>query len=231
MTESGIPLTIVIPTFNEALNIRGFLQKLQPLRAQGCEIILADGDSEDGTPIIAKMWVDQVVVAPKGRAQQMNAGALRARGNKLLFLHADTSLPSNIIDWLKWFVVQPEQSWGFFCVRLSGKSVAFRVIEKCINVRSRLTAVATGDQAIYVGRDQFRALGGFDDIPLMEDVSLSKTLKKISPPTIWDSPVITDSRRWEKRGTVATVLLMWKLRLMYWLGVSPNYLAKKYYGR
>jgi rSAM/selenodomain-associated transferase 2 len=210
---------------NEAAVIEQTLQPLQRFREQGVELIVVDGGSKDSTEDVAKPLVDLYLHSEKGRACQMNHGAAHASGQVLLFLHSDTLLPD---DFLTPFFVVKEKLWGFFPVRLSGAHWLLRCVEKSMNLRSRLTRVATGDQTIWVTRSLWSDVGGFQSIPLMEDVELSKRLRKIESPLVADQPVVTSSRRWESRGVVGTILLMWRLRLLYFLGVSPSYLAARY---
>lgn len=221
-------LSIVIPVLNERETLGATLSALQPLRAQGCEIVVVDGGSEDGTPALARAGADRVMAAPRGRARQMNAGARAANGEVLLFLHADTRLPPEaaclIVNGLA------HAGWGRFDVRLSGRQPALRVIERLMNWRSRLTGIATGDQAIFVRREWFAAVGGFPDVPLMEDVALCRRLKKLGLPHCLAQRAITSSRRWETGGIVRTVLLMWRLRLAYFFGADPARLARRYHG-
>jgi rSAM/selenodomain-associated transferase 2 len=223
--------SIIIPTFNEAPTIHFFLQQLQALRsADCCEIIIVDGGSSDNTVSLATPFVDQVIAAEAGRACQMNAGASVAAGRWLLFLHADTFFPATI----KTELLQLSEStykWGFFPVRLSGEHFLFRVIERAISWRSRLSKVATGDQAIVVEKDLFKEAGGYADLLLMEDIALTKHLRQHASPWVFDQPVITSSRRWEKNGIVKTIFLMWLLRAAYFFGASPRVLARIYYGR
>ncbi|WP_246840971.1 TIGR04283 family arsenosugar biosynthesis glycosyltransferase [Hahella sp. CCB-MM4] len=227
MTEPNI--SIVIPVLNEEASIASFLRLLQPSRANGAEVILVDGGSTDGTRKAAEAFCDKVIDSEKGRARQMNAGAAVARGNLLLFLHADTQLPESFLDLLSKFQQSPKQ-WGRFNVSLSGSKLMFSVISFMINWRSRISGIATGDQAIFVKRSAFDQVGGFSDIPLMEDVDLCKKLLKFSRPFCISEPVITSSRRWEVHGTWRTIFLMWKLRWKFALGVPPEVLVKEYYG-
>jgi rSAM/selenodomain-associated transferase 2 len=220
-------ISIVIPALNEADAIVATLVPLQTLRKQGFELLLADGGSSDETVALAAPLVDTLIQCEKGRALQMNAGAKKASGQWLLFLHADTQLPKPLSHWFD--TLETTQScWGFFPIRLSGESIFFRWIERAINWRSKLSAVATGDQCIFVRREPFFKVGGYQNIPLMEDVALSKALRKLSSPLIFSSPVISSSRRWEQYGVFRTVLLMWRLRLAYFLGVKPASLVKHY---
>ena len=224
-------LSIIVPALNEAENIGACLERLQPLRQSGHELIVVDGGSADETLAIAHSLADKVLVAPRGRAQQMNAGAGIASGEVLVFLHADTILPVQAADTIE-RACQRKCSdgvlWGRFDVRLSGRRMLYRLIEALINLRSRLTAVATGDQVIFIQRSLFQHVGGYPDIALMEDVAISKQLRSIARPFCLRPPVVTSSRRWEKQGIASTILLMWKLRLLYFCGVSPERLLKMY---
>lgn len=227
MNETRI--SIILPTLNEVGSIIAALQPLQILRRCGHEIILADGGSSDATVTLAEPWVDKVVHSGRGRAVQMNAGARGARGDILLFLHADTQLPPDadalILDALQ------ARDWGRFDVRLSGAHPLLRVVETLMNWRSRLTGIATGDQALFVRRCLFEKGGGFPEIPLMEDIALARALKKHGPPLCLKQRVLTSSRRWEQHGILRTIWLMWRLRLAYALGADPAQLVKSYYKR
>ncbi|KPP97161.1 TIGR04283 family arsenosugar biosynthesis glycosyltransferase [Marinobacter sp. HL-58] len=226
MTEP-LSLSVVVPVWQEAATIQAFLKTLQPLRAGGHEVIVVDGGSDDGTADLAKPWCDCVLVGGRGRSLQMNAGAEAARGNVLLFLHADTLLPGSALDRLGQFVASGAQ-WGRFDVQLSGNRMLFLVISWFMNHRSRLTGIATGDQAIFVRTPVFRALQGFAPVPLMEDVELCNRLRTVSAPYCIKDPVITDSRRWQQGGAWRTIFLMWRLRWRYWRGESPESLAVAY---
>jgi len=222
-----LQLSVIIPALNEACCIRDILQQLQALRAQGHEVILVDGGSCDETIALAQPLVDQLLPAPSGRALQMNLGAQAARGRVLWFLHADTRVPDQaarlIIE-----AVQQAGSWGRFDVRLSGDKVLLRLVERMMNWRSRLTGVASGDQGIFVTRELFEQIGGFAELPLMEDIDLSRRLKSQQRPVCLRDTLTTSSRRWEQQGILRTVVLMWYLRLAYFLGVSPARLAMHY---
>jgi rSAM/selenodomain-associated transferase 2 len=221
-------LSIVVPALNEGDTIGATLAALQPLRGRGCEVIVVDGGSADATVALARPLADAVVASRPGRARQQNAGAAAASGEILLFLHADTRLPRDahvlVTDGLR----RTGREWGRFDVRLTGRHPMLRVIERMMNLRSRLTGIATGDQAIFVRRSRFRAMGGFPDIPLMEDVALSETLKRVGPPLCLRETVQTSSRRWEQHGVYRTMVLMWSLRLAYRLGADPARLADRY---
>ncbi len=221
-------LSIIIPVLNEARSLQAHLPLLQSARAAGHELILVDGGSTDEGPALAVPLVDKLVRSPAGRAAQMNAGAAQASGDVLLFLHVDTRLPEGAIALLQQAFVQPAVQWGRFDVQLSGTHPAFRLIETMINLRSRVSGVATGDQALFLRAGLFHAIGGFPAIPLMEDVAITKTLRRLSRPLCLRERVTTSSRRWEQHGIVRTVLLMWWLRLLYVFGVSPARLRDMY---
>jgi rSAM/selenodomain-associated transferase 2 len=211
-------LSIVVPALNEAPGIRAALEALAPLRGRGHEVIVVDGGSADGTAEVAAPLCDVVLHAPRGRAIQMNAGARAASGDVLIFLHADTRLPGQ-------FEIPGAALWGRFDVRIEGRHPLLKVVACAMNVRSRLTGIATGDQAIFVRRDAFP---GFPEIALMEDVAFSKAMKRRAAPACLRDTVLTSGRRWETRGVVRTILLMWRLRLMYFLGSQPERLARIY---
>jgi len=219
-------LTIVLPVLNEAAIIARALKALKPLRDRGAEIIVVDGGSRDGTPQLAAPFASRVIAAPRGRGAPMNAGAALGTGDALLFLHADTTLPANagrLID-----AALARRAWGRFDLRIAGRHPLLAVVARLINWRSRLTGVATGDQAIFVRREAFLAVGGFPDLPLMEDIAISRRLKRLCRPFCIGTPVVTSGRRWEQNGVWRTILLMWRLRLAYYLGVEPALLAERY---
>jgi rSAM/selenodomain-associated transferase 2/rSAM/selenodomain-associated transferase 1 len=220
-------LSIIVPVLNEGATIAVQLAALQPLRAAGVELVLVDGGSSDDTAKVARPLADRLIVAPRGRAVQMNAGARASRGEVLLFLHADTRLPV-AADVLVVQASKDGAQWGRFDVRIDGGHPMLRVVESMMNWRSRLSGIATGDQAIFVRREAFERVGGFPDIPLMEDVALSKRLKQIAPPVCLRESVMTSGRRWEKHGVLRTILLMWRLRAAYFFGADPQQLAIAY---
>ena len=223
-------LSIVIPALNEAAGLEATLQALQPLRLRGVELVLADGGSSDATPTLAQPWVDAVVDAPRGRALQMNAGAARARTDVLLFLHADTRLPP-LADVLVLQAVQRSDKgacWGRFDVRIEGRPRMLRVVAALMNLRSRASGIATGDQAIFITREAFERVGGFPEQALMEDIEISRRLKRLGRPACLRARVCTSGRRWEQRGVWRTIVLMWRLRWRYWRGESPARLAEAY---
>lgn len=220
-------ISIIIPALNEADTLNDTLGSLQQWRKHGHEVILVDGGSEDESQAIATPLVDVVLESEKGRAQQMNAGAHLAKGEVLLFLHADTQLPEKADDMIQHALGQ--YRWGRFDVRLSGSHWLLRVVERLMNWRSCLTGVATGDQAIFLERKLFDEVGGFPELPLMEDIAISKLLRRqVGRSACLRPPLTTSSRRWEENGILRTTLLMWRLRLAYFLGVSPQHLARHY---
>jgi rSAM/selenodomain-associated transferase 2 len=216
-------LSVIVPALNEAPGIGAALQALAPLRARGHDVVVVDGGSEDRTREIAAPLCDRLVLAPRGRAGQMNAGAQAARGEALVFLHADTRLPPQADEAI--FEALKTHGWGRFDVLIEGRHALLPVIARAMNLRSRLTGIATGDQAIFVRRDAF---AGFPDIALMEDVAFSAAMKRRGPPACLRSRVLTSGRRWESRGVLRTVALMWRLRLLYFLGARPEALARRY---
>lgn len=221
-------ISIIVPCLNEALGITASLDALAPLRARGAEVIVVDGGSRDDTMALAKPLADQVLASPRGRAAQMNAGAAIAHGTILLFLHADSRLPDSADGLVVDGLTRSRRNWGRFDVTLSGKHPLLRVVERMMNLRSRLTGIATGDQGIFVTRTLFEAAGRFPAIPLMEDVALSKRLKRFGPPLCLPHHIVTSARRWEKHGVLRTVALMWWLRFAYSLGADPARLARRY---
>jgi rSAM/selenodomain-associated transferase 2 len=221
-------LSIIIPALNEAATLPVTLAALDPLRRRGVEVILADGGSVDGTVEAAKSLVDRISVGTRGRARQMNAGAKLAHGDVLLFLHADSLLPSMADQAIQHELADEEVLWGRFDVNVSGDHAMLPVIAWFINRRSRLTGIATGDQGIFVRRKVFERLSGFADIGLMEDVEFSKRLVAISRPACLSVRITTSGRRWETHGVWRTIWLMWSLRWRYWRGESPDILARTY---
>lgn len=222
-------LSIIVPVLNEAEGIAQSLDALAQLRRQGVEVIVADGGSTDDTMRLAAPLADTVVSAPRGRARQMNAGATASRGEMLLFLHADTVLPAAAHSLVMDALAGGAAVWGRFDVTIAGGSRMFPVIAAMINMRSRLTGIATGDQAIFVRREDFIAVGGFPAQPLMEDIEISRRLKTRSAPACLRARVATSGRRWEKHGVWRTIFLMWSLRLRYWYGTGAETLAKVYH--
>ena len=220
-------LSIIMPVLDESAEIEAALQALAPLRSRGVELIVVDGGSRDGTIELARALADRVLSAPRGRALQMNVGAAAAGGYVFLFLHADTRLPDIadilVLDGL----ARSGRCWGRFDVRIDGGGL-LRLVSFAMNWRSRLTGIATGDQAMFVTRAALEAASGFPAIALMEDVALSARLKCLGPPLALRARVTTSSRRWRKHGALRTMLLMWRLRLRFFLGADPAKLARAY---
>jgi rSAM/selenodomain-associated transferase 2 len=226
--ETMIALSVIVPTLNEADGIVAHLTALQPLRRRGSEVIVVDGGSTDGTPRLAASLADRVIAVRRGRGAQMNAGARQAHGDVLLFLHADTHLPDHADLLLTKALADERRLWGRFDVAIEGTHPLLRLVAWSMNRRSRLTGIATGDQALFVRREAFAKVGGFPDLPLMEDVALSRSLRCLGRPLCLRARVTTSGRRWEQRGVLRTVVLMWRLRAQYWLGADPGTLAKTY---
>lgn len=219
-------LSIIVPTLNEASGIVATLSALQALRVEGHEVIVSDGGSTDTTAVLADGLVDRLLIGAPGRARQMNAGAAVASGEALLFLHADTRLPEGAEQAIQTAMLS--KLWGRFDVDIIGRPRVLRVVAALMNLRSRLTGIATGDQAIFVSKSAFAAVGGYPEQPLMEDIELSSRLKKLGAPACLRERVITSGRRWETQGVWRTILLMWRLRFDYWRGVPVAHLANRY---
>lgn len=224
-------LSIIIPTLNEAAGIERLLRALAHARTNGTELIVVDGGSEDETLAIAEPLADQVLRAPRGRAIQMNAGATLARSEVLVFLHADSTLPENADILVREEVSRTKKNWGRFDIKIDSSHPLLRLVAIMINLRTRLTGIATGDQAIFVMRTTFQSINGYPEIPLMEDIALSKTLRAKSRPISIAQKVTTSARRWEARGILRTVFLMWRLRLAYFMGSDPQDLLRLYEGK
>ncbi len=219
--------SLILPVLNEAPTVVSQLRKLQGLRARGAELLVVDGGSSDGTLALAAAGADRLLEAPRGRALQMNAGARASRGEVLLFVHADTTLPLDA-DALIRRAMASGAAWGRFDVSIDSRHPLLRVVAGMMNWRSRLTGIATGDQAIFVRRDAFLAIGAFPEVALMEDIALCKRLKRIARPACLRARVTTSGRRWEKHGVLRTIVLMWRLRASYFFGADPQQLALRY---
>jgi rSAM/selenodomain-associated transferase 2 len=219
--------SIIIPTLNEAESIQTCLLALQPLRTH-CEIIIADGGSSDNTQSLAMPLADKIIPSPQGRAKQMNTGAEQASGDILVFLHADTYLPDKALTLIQQQLEASNKQWGRFDIQLNSPHLLLKIVAQLMNWRSRLTGIATGDQVIFVKRSVFFKIGQYPEIDLMEDIALSKRLKKISPPLCLKSKVTSSARRWLHNRIIKTILLMWLLRLRYYLGADPLELAQLY---
>jgi rSAM/selenodomain-associated transferase 2 len=223
-------LSIIIAALNEAATIVATLKPLQAMRSRGVEVILVDGGSSDNTTELARVFCDQVIASSKGRALQMNAGAAAATlSDAYLFLHADSVLPPdsdiNIVDALQ------SHQWGRFDVTIQGAHMLLPMVAWFMNLRSRLTSIATGDQGIFMLREVFEATGGFANQRLMEDVEMCKRLKKIGVPANLKQKIITSGRRWDTHGLWRTIWLMWRLRWQYFFGADADTLHLQYYGR
>ena len=220
-------LCVVMPVLNEAQAIEATLQALAPLRQCGARVVVVDGGSQDDTMAKARPHADAVISAPRGRAAQMNAGAALGWGEVLLFLHADTTLPGGADEPLLQALTQGHL-WGRFDVRIAGRHWMLSVVAAMMNLRSRWTGIATGDQAMFMRREVFAQLGGFAPLPLMEDIDMSRRLRMLGAPACLRERVITSGRRWEQRGVWRTIVLMWRLRWRYWRGESAHTLAQDY---
>jgi rSAM/selenodomain-associated transferase 2 len=226
----SMKIAIVVPVFNEALALPRLMAHLDVLREttnQDFELVFADGGSTDGTVALIEKAGFRVISSPKGRAWQMNAGAVQTTGDVLLFLHADTQLPANAFAAITSSLVG-NICWGRFDLRIAGKPWMLGVVARMMNWRSRLTGIATGDQAMFMTRTAYQAIGGLPEQALMEDIEASRRLRQLSRPACISSPVVTSGRRWETRGVWTTIFLMWRLRWAYWRGQNPKLLAELY---
>jgi rSAM/selenodomain-associated transferase 2 len=222
-------VSIIIPVLNELVALQALLPELQASRQAGHEIIVVDGGSTDGSISFARTLADRLLMTGTGRARQMNLGAENARHDILLFLHADSRFPQHGIAAIQAVLNKSGNHWGRFDVTLDGRGIAYAVIAAMMNLRSRITGVATGDQGMFVRRSSFHGVGGFQSMPLMEDIALSKTLRRQSWPVCLPDRIVTSARRWQQHGITRTILLMWKLRLAFFLGGDPEALARRYY--
>jgi len=219
-------LSIIVPILNEIELLPQLLEHLQQWQRKGCEVLLVDGGSSDGSAEVAEAIGFTVLHSLRSRARQMNAGAASAKGSALVFLHADTRLPADaderILEALK------NRRWGRFDVQLSGNKWMLGVIALLMNCRSRFTGIATGDQVIFVDKVTFKEIGGFPEQPLMEDIEISKRLNRLGRPYCIRARVISSGRRWLTHGVWSTIWLMWRLRWAYWRGASAERLASLY---
>jgi rSAM/selenodomain-associated transferase 2 len=225
---SAMKLSVVVPVLNEARALPALLEHLQSLQRSGIEVVLVDGGSEDGSVAIAARAGFQVIRAERGRARQMNAGAAAVQGDVLLFLHADTRLPGGAVQLIDAALADGRHVWGRFDVEFDVRTWTMAATAFGMNLRSRLSGIATGDQALFMTRAAFDGVGGFPEQPLMEDVEITARLRQRSRPACVRRPVLTSARRWQARGAWRTIFLMWRLRLDYWLGASPADLARRY---
>ncbi len=221
-------ISIIIPVLNEEGTIEPTLLALQPMRDRGHEVIVVDGGSDDKTVSLAGTLADRVLQVPKSRGGQMRSGAMESCGEVLWFLHADTMTVPNADYFILEGVTVGNYGWGRFDVRLSGTHPLLRVVERCMNIRSRLSSIATGDQGIFVTRQFYDAAGGIPGIPIMEDIAFSRRLKKLGKPLCLKIPLNSSSRRWERQGMLKTILRMWRLRLAYAFGADPRNLVHLY---
>lgn len=219
--------SIIIPVLNEAANLPRLCNRLAPLVRAGAEVLFVDGGSTDGTPELVESAGFRLIRSDPGRARQMNAGASATSGNRLIFLHADTVLPTGALKAVD-AALDGDHDWGRFDVHIAGRPRMLRIVAQMMNWRSRLTGIATGDQAMFMRREAFDAVGGFPDQPLMEDIELSRRLLARTRPACLRLKVTTSGRRWESRGVWRTIFLMWRLRWDYWRGVPPERLAEAY---
>ena len=227
--SSNMRVSIIVPARNEARRIVATLAALQPQRACGHEVIVVDGDSTDATLALAAPLADRAFVAPQGRARQMNAGAAVASGDVLLFLHADSQLPDDGLAAIAEGMARSKRRWGRFDVTIAGAPGVLPLVGATMNLRSRLTGIATGDQAIFVERALFDAVDRYPDQPLMEDIELARRLKRAAgAPLCLSQRVVTSGRRWEREGPWRMILAMWRLRFAYWRGVEAEKLARRY---
>lgn len=220
-------LCIVVPVLDEAPTLAPRLQALQTYRQRGARVVVVDGGSQDDTLEIARQHADLALLAPRGRAAQMNAGAAACPADVLLFLHADTVLPEHADVLVRRATLGPF-FWGRFDVRIDSPRPLLRVVSTMMNLRSRWTGIATGDQALFARHDLFRQVGGFPELPLMEDIAISRALKRHGPPACLRERVTTSARRWERHGVWRTIFLMWRLRAAYFFGADPRQLAIQY---
>lgn len=221
-------LSIVVPVLNEALALPALFERLLPLSRHGCEVLFVDGGSTDESVAMIACAGFKVMNSQPGRAKQMNAGAAQAKGQTLLFLHADTELPTGAVEFVHQALNGDLHHWGRFDVCITGEHWMLRVVGRMMNLRSRWTGIATGDQAMFMTRMVFDSVGGFPDQQLMEDIELSKRLLNRSHPACIHHCVHTSGRRWETRGVWRTIFLMWRLRWGYWRGVPVGLLARAY---
>lgn len=232
-------VSIVVPILNEADNLPHLFANIACLNPAPQQVILVDGGSMDKSIGVAqnlikdlelnnKLGIDwQIIESSAGRATQMNGGARLAIGDILLFLHADTQLPSQAI--LGVVNAMGTAEWGRFDVRLDSRQPMLWIVSQMINWRSKLSRIATGDQAIFIKRELFEQVGGYPDQALMEDIEICKKLKTIAKPACLKSKVVTSARRWQQHGTWRTIILMWQLRFDYWRGVSADNIKARYY--
>lgn len=228
-TSAAVPapaLSIIVPVLDEAEHIVRLLDELASWRRAGDEVIVVDGGSADDTAARARALADAVIAAPRGRARQQNAGAAVARADILWFVHADSAVTA--VSRAELLAAAATSSWGRCAVRIDDRAPIFRLIETMMNFRTRLTSVVTGDHGIFVRRALYDAVGGIPDLALMEDVEFSRRLARHAPVRCLRGTIATSARRWRRHGIVRTVLLMWALRLAWFVGVPATRLARVY---
>lgn len=221
-------ISVIVPALNESAHIPATLSRLQSMRSRGHEVIVIDGGSSDDTPSLAGPLADRVITSERGRARQMNAGAAIAGGDIFWFLHADTLTPADADKQILAALVSAQYQWGHFGVVLPGNDLLLRLVARLMNLRSRFSGVATGDQGLFMTRSAFERIGGFEDIPIMEDIAASRALKRIARPVALRIPLQTSDRRWYRHGIIRTIATMWALRFAYFMGVPPWRLARYY---
>lgn len=221
-------ISVIIPAYHERQNLVNLISQLEMMARYGHEIIVVNGDITDDTTQCMLDSSVTVIHSDKGRAKQMNAGARQASGIIYWFLHADSDLLHPLEHYLQFISTLNKNQWGRFHLKIDASAFIYRIIETMINFRSKLTDISTGDQSLFIHKDLFDRVGGFTDIEIMEDIDMSRKLKKVSRPVIAQTCLITSARRWQNRGVLRTILLMWKLRLYYFFGVPPKKLAKMY---
>ncbi|HKO30834.1 MAG TPA: TIGR04283 family arsenosugar biosynthesis glycosyltransferase [Nitrospiraceae bacterium] len=229
-------ISVIIPTLDEERTIMASLAHTASLGFD--ELIVVDGGSLDQTPMLVESYRRstqvlaqspvRLITAPSRRARQMNEGAKASSGEILLFLHADTQLPDDAKTTIETALADHQMVGGRFDVRFDSPSMWGSIISGMMNWRSRMSGIATGDQALFVRRHIFEQIGGFADIPLMEDIDFSRRLKRKGATAALTATVTTSFRRWQQHGPFRTILLMWVLRFLYWIGVNPHRLAQLY---
>jgi rSAM/selenodomain-associated transferase 2 len=221
------PLSVIVPMLNEAAAIADALRAIR-LGAPDAEVIVVDGGSTDASVATARPLCDQLIVASRGRALQMNVGAHASNGSVLAFVHADTIVPPTFAVDIADALSDRDVVGGRFDVQLDADALPYRIIGAMISLRSRISRTGTGDQAIFVRRNVFDGIGGFADIELCEDLEFTRRMKRVGPVACLYSRVTTSARRWSRDGIVRTVLLMWLIRVLYLLGVPPNRIKRMY---
>lgn len=221
-------ISIIIPTLNESKNIKATLASTS--NSRNVEVIVVDGGSQDNTVGIAQSCGVKVIPGYQNRACQMNAGAMNATGEILLFLHADTLLPANFDRMIRSTLQQPNTVAGAFSLRINAPQIGLRLVEWGVKWRSKYLQMPYGDQAIFITKDKFNDLGGFPELPIMEDFELIRHLKRLGKITLIGVPVTTSPRRWLKKGILQTTLINQIVIIAYFLGISPQRIRSWYRG-